>query len=200
MAYQNPMRNQNPMTNMYGLGDDQRQRMMLANMLQNQQDNNQKYQGSQQSSVAGIPAAVSPYQMMADTINSATQGYGHGQQGGQQDGGQLNQGGTMGQPGDAGIRGNIMQNFNGPGGGSQMGYSPSMYGGGGQSGSQMGYNPSMYGGQGQSGAAGMMGGGGKMMEGIGSGIGSAVGGLGKGLGKGLGAIGKGIGGIGKLFG
>ena len=176
MAYQNPMRNQNPMTNMYGLGDDQRQRMMLANMLQNQQYNNQKYQGSQQSSVAGIPAAVSPYQMMADTINSATQGYGHGQQGGQQDGGQLNQGGTMGQPGDAGIRGNIMQNFNGPGGGSQMGYELS---------APMTAQRGMMGNVARAGE-----GFGSAMSGMGRGISGAASGVGKGLGSAAGGIAK----------
>jgi len=176
------MYNQNRTTNMSGMGSDQRQRMMLANMLQQQQNNNQ---GRQQSSVDGIPAAVSPYQMLADSINSATQGYGaYGGQGdgGQGDGGQLNQGGTMGagQPGAANIRGNIMRRFNAPGGGSQMGYSPSMPGG--------------------KGSSGMMGGAGEMMSGVGKGFGSAM----SGVGKGLGGIGKGlsgaVGGIGKLFG
>ena len=120
MSYPNPMRNQNPMTSMYG-SDDQRRRMMLANMLQQQQSNQQP----QQSSVDGIPAATSPYQGLADGINNATQGYAYGGQGvgqDQGDGGQLNQGGSMGQPGDANMRGNIMQNYNAPGGGSQAGY------------------------------------------------------------------------------
>jgi hypothetical protein len=171
------MYNQNRTTNMSGMGSDQRQRMMLANMLQQQQNNNQ---GRQQSSVDGIPAAVSPYQMLADSINSATQGY--GAYGGQGDGGQLNQGGTMGagQPGDANIRGNIMRSFNAPGGGSQMGYNPSMTGG--------------------NGSAGMMAGAGQMMSGVGKGFGDAMSGVGKGLG-GIGkGLTKGIGGIGKLFG
>ena len=114
MTYQNPMRNQNQITSMYG-SDDQTRRMMLANMLQQQQNNQQP----QQSSVAGVPAAVSPYQGLADGINNASQNYAYG--------GQLNQGGTMnaGQPGDAGMRSNIMESFNAPGGGSQMGWTPS---------------------------------------------------------------------------
>ena len=123
MSYPNPMRNQNPMTSMYG-SDDQRRRMMFANMLQQQQNNQQP----QQSSVDGIPAATSPYQGLADGINNATQGYAYGGQGvgqDQGDGGQLNQGGSMGQPGDANMRGNIMKSFNAPGGGSQMGWKPS---------------------------------------------------------------------------
>ena len=118
-SMQNPMRNQNPMNGMGG-GNDQRRRMMLANMLQQQQSNQQPQQSSN-----GVPAAISPYQMLADSINNASQGYAYGGQGGGQgDGGQLNQGGTMsaGQPGDANVRGNIMKSFNGPSGGSQMGY------------------------------------------------------------------------------
>ena len=82
----------------------------------------------------------------------------------------------MGQPGDMGMRSNIMESFNAPGGGSQMGWKPS---------APMTAQRGMMGNVARAGE-----GFGSTMSGMGRGISGAASGVGKGLGSAAGGIAK----------